>query len=115
MTDISYINWLSMSDKALSQQIGAYIKHHRLEQNKSQGALALAAGISRSTLSLIERGETVTLATFIQILRALDLLHVMEAFVVPKTISPLALAKMEQSKRQRARGEKKIDTTKSDW
>ncbi|KXK51732.1 MAG: helix-turn-helix protein [Chlorobi bacterium OLB5] len=73
--------------------------------------LASAAGISRSTLSLLERGETVTLATLIQVLRVLDQLHVIEAFTVPQTISPLALAKMEKEKRKRA-SRKKEETQK---
>lgn len=101
MTDLSYINWDSMSDKALSEHIGAFIKHHRMDQNKTQEMLANAAGISRSTLSLLERGETVTLATLIQALRVLDQLNVMEAFSVQQIISPLALAKIEREKRKR--------------
>lgn len=95
-----------MSDKALAEQIGAFIKHHRMEQNQTQETLANAAGISRSTLSLLERGETVTLATLIQVLRILDLLHVMEVFWIQQTISPLALAKMEKNKRKRASGKR---------
>ncbi len=106
MTDLSYTNWDSMSDKALAEHIGAFINYHRLDQNKTQGVLANAAGISRSTLSLLERGETVTLTTLIQTLRALDHLQVMEVFSVTQTISPLALVKMEKEKRQRARGKK---------
>ena len=106
MTDISYTNWDSMNDKALAEQIGAFIKHHRMEQNKTQDVLANAAGISRSTLSLLERGETVTLATLIQVLRVLDQLHVMDVFMVQQTISPMALAKMEKNKRKRASGKK---------
>ena len=115
MTENSYNNWVSMSDMALVEYIGVFIKHHRLEQNKSQETLAQAAGISRSTLSLLEGGKTVTLTTLIQVLRVLDLLHIMEAFVVPKTISPLAMAKIEQEKRQRASGKKKNEMGKSDW
>lgn len=107
MTDISYMNWVSMSDKALAEHIGAFINHHRLDQNKTQEVLASAAGISRSTLSLLERGETVTLTTLIQTLRALDQLNVLEVFTVKKTISPLALAKIEKEKRQRARVSRK--------
>ncbi len=106
MNDLPYTNWASMSDKALAEQIGTFVKHHRLELNKTQDILAHAAGISRSTLSLLERGETVTMATFIQVLRVLDQLQVMDAFVVQKSISPLALAKMEQEKRIRARNKK---------
>ena len=106
MTEISYKNWDSMSDKALVEHIGAFIKHHRMEQNKTQDVLANAAGISHSTLSLLERGETVTLATLVQVLRVLDQLHVMEVFMVQQTISPLALAKMEKDKRKGASGKK---------
>jgi len=102
MNDISYTNWDAMSDKALAEQIGTFIKHHRIEQNKTQDTVAKDAGISRSTLSLLERGETVTLATLIQVLRVLDQLQLMEAFVVQQSISPLALAKMEMNKRKRA-------------
>jgi transcriptional regulator with XRE-family HTH domain len=108
-------NWTSMSDHALSGQIGAFVRHHRLEQNRTQDALAHAAGISRSTLSLLERGQTVTLATLIQVLRVLDQLQVMDAFVVEQRISPLALARMQKENRQRARGKQGSDTTKHDW
>ena len=102
MNDKTFKIWQSMSDQALSAQIGAFVKHHRLECNKSQDVLAHEAGISRSTLSLLERGETVTLATFIQVLRVLDQLQVMDAFEVHPQISPLALAKAELKKRRRA-------------
>ncbi len=115
MTDISYKNWDSMSDKAIAQHIGTFIKHHRLEQNKTQKVLAQAAGISRSTLSLLERGETVTLATLVQVLRVLDQLHIMDVFTVQQTISPLILAKMEKEKRKRARGKNEESKSEKDW
>ncbi len=115
MTDISYSKWDSMSDKALAMHIGAFIKHHRMEQNKTQDVLANAAGISRSTLSLLERGETVTLATVIQVLRVLDKLYVLEVFSVQQDISPLMLAKMEKDKRKRARGKGEETQNENDW
>jgi transcriptional regulator with XRE-family HTH domain len=108
-------NWTSMSDQALAGQIGAFVRHHRLEQNRTQDALAHAAGISRSTLSLLERGQTVTLATLIQVLRVLDQLQVMDAFVVQQRVSPLVLARMQKEKRQRARGKQGDETTEYDW
>lgn len=97
-----------MSDKAITAHLGNFIKHHRMEQRKTQEELARAAGISRSTLSLLERGETVTLSTFIQVLRVLDVLYVMDAFTIVKTISPLALAKEAKSQRYRIRTKKDI-------
>ncbi|MEI6692494.1 MAG: helix-turn-helix transcriptional regulator [Chlorobium sp.] len=115
MTALSYNNWHSLSDTALTEQIGDFVKHHRLEQNKTQDKLAHAAGISRSTLSLLERGKTVTLATLIQVLRVLDKLHVMDFFTVQQSISPLAMATLEQGKRKRARNNKTNDLEETDW
>ena len=100
-----------MSDKALIKHIGSFIKHHRLEQNKSQTELANDAGISRSTLSLLERGEPVALLTLIQVLRMLDKLEVLEVFTVEPTISPMMVAEMELKKRKR--GSKKSDSDNS--
>jgi transcriptional regulator with XRE-family HTH domain len=117
MTDLSYIELVSMSDKALAAHIGAFIKHHRMEQNRTQNELATAAGISRSTLSLLERGETVTVATLIQVLRILDQLSVLQVFNIKQTPSPLAMAKALRNKRQRAKNTstKRNNPEETDW
>ncbi len=115
MNEISYTNWPAMSDKALAEHIGAFIRYHRLEQNITQDSLAHAAGISRSTLSQLEKGGTVTLATLIQVLRVLDQLHVLEVFKVDRNPGPLSLVKMYKDIKQRARQkqEEKIDLRKN--
>jgi len=115
MTDLSFTEWHTKSDQQLAAHIGAFVRHHRLEQNKTQEILSKEAGISRSTLSLLEHGETVTLATLIQVLRVLDQLQVMEAFDVKQRVSPIALAKAEQNSRKRVRNTKTIDPEKTDW
>ncbi len=115
MNEISYKNSNTTSDRKLSEDIGDFIKHHRVDQNKTQNELSKAAGISRSTLSLLERGETVTLATLIQVLRVLDKLNVLEGFSVEQTLSPLALAKLEKKKRQRVRKGKGENGGESNW
>jgi len=115
MINNSYINWQSMSDFALSVEIGKFIKHHRLQKNQTQNDLAKDAGISRSTLSLLERGETVTIATLLQVLRVLDLLQIMDVFKVEQQISPIEQAKLEQKKRKRARSSKNNQSNVSDW
>jgi transcriptional regulator with XRE-family HTH domain len=83
--------------------MGRYIQFHRLEQNKSQQQVSEAAGISCSTLSLLEHGETVTLHNFLKVLRVLKLLHICDAFVIHQTYSPLALAKLAKKERKRSR------------
>lgn len=106
----------TMSDDAIVRSIGAYIKHHRLEQNKTQSSLAEEAGINRSTLVEFEKGMRVNIITFIQLLRALNLLHVMEQFKITPQLSPIQLAELQQAKRKRASKTKKaIKKNKSNW
>lgn len=114
MNDKTYIDWVSMSDKALASTIGAFIKHNRLNQNKTQNEVSKDAGISRSTLSLLERGETVTLSTIIQVLRVLDLLYLMSIFEVNDQISPIEYAKLQKNKRKRASNKNANTNTKED-
>jgi transcriptional regulator with XRE-family HTH domain len=108
MNDISYKKSLSLSDKALVAQIGSFIQHQRVKQNRSQEDVSDAAGISRSTLSLLERDGQTTLNTFIRVLRVLDLLYVLDTFKVSNEISPLAYAKMKKKERKKA--SKRTDT-----
>ncbi|MES2457385.1 MAG: helix-turn-helix transcriptional regulator [Bacteroidota bacterium] len=100
MSDISY-NY-NNSDVLILKQIGRFIKEKRIEKNINQDSLASDAVISRSTLSLIERGENVSLINLIKILRTLDALYVLDSFKIETQISPMLLAEEEQKKRKRA-------------
>lgn len=116
MNDKSNKKWYASSDKMLNEAVGQFIKHHRTEQQLTQQDVANRANISRSTLSLLERGETVTVTTLLQVLRVLNLLYIMDVFTVHKTISPIALAKAEQAERQRVRGKSVPNSKKeSEW
>ena len=114
--DKTDIKWKAMSDSAIMRIIGAFIKHNRLEQNKTQNQLAEEAGINRTTLVDFEKGMRSNIITFIQLLRALNLLHVMEQFKITQQVSPIQLAEMEQAKRKRASKTKKTTKkSKSNW
>ena len=104
-----------MSDNVLAKHIGRFVKEKRMEMNKTQDVLAHAAGISRSTLSLLEKGEPVTLATLLQVLRVLDQLHILDVFSVQPTVSPIQLANIELKKRKRASGRTSDSSNKSTW
>lgn len=98
------MNIAQLSDLAILQMIGEYIKKKRIDTNKTQDVLATEAGISRSTLSLLERGEKVNLITLIQVLRVLDELQLLEAFEVKTQISPIEYMKLQKKyERKRVR------------
>lgn len=109
--------WHAMSDPAMLEQLGEFIKQTRLQQNKTQQQVATAAGINRSTMVQIEKGGGGTLISFIQILRALEQLQIFEHFEIKQQFSPLQLARLEQNKRQRASTKKDTQNKKpkSDW
>lgn len=114
MNDISYNNMDLLSDKALMEQIGRFVQSHRLNQNKTQDEVSRAAGMSRSTLSLLERGEKVRIDSLIQVLRVLGLLHVMDVFQIQEEISPLDYAKIKKKQRKQASSKKSDDQNKDD-
>lgn len=112
MIEITNIYNNSISDKAVLELIGTYLKETRLRQNKTQQELAEAAGINRSTLVQIESGGGGGLLTFVQIMRALDQLAVFKNFEISEQISPLLLAKLQRNKRQRASSASKTSLSK---
>jgi transcriptional regulator with XRE-family HTH domain len=116
MMNLNNINWSILSDSAIIESLGAFIKQHRLDQNITQADLADRASINRSTLSEFERGTRVSLITFIQLLRALDLLHVLDTFTIEQKISPLELAKKNSDTRKRAsKSSEQVDEPGVDW
>ena len=108
-------NWVAMSDSAIIDAIGKYVKNKRLSINKTQAQTAKEAGINRWTLGQLENGESITMASLIQILRALDLLQLLEIFKIEEKISPIELAQLESQKRQRARGKEENQKPITDW
>lgn len=109
------MDWLSMSDKAIISTIGGYVKQQRLLQNKTQAKIAITAGVNRWTVSQLEKGKAISLISLLQILRALDLLHVLDNFKIETQQSPLELAKLDKKKRQRARGKDNNEQNESEW
>ncbi len=98
--------WIAMSDNAIIAALGELIKHTRLKENKTQAKLATEAGINRWTLGQLEKGESVTLSSLIQVMRALNLLYLLNGFTIDETISPIEYARMQEKKRQRASRQK---------
>ena len=92
-------NWYSMSDAVVVKTLCQSIKQLRLNKNISQDELAERSGISRITISRMESSKAINLLTFVQLLRALDNLELLNNLVVEPEISPILL--MEQMKKYR--------------
>ncbi|MVZ63748.1 helix-turn-helix domain-containing protein [Sphingobacterium humi] len=114
MNDLSHIS--SLSDAAIIRAIGEFIKAKRIDSNLTQDEVAEQAAVSRSTLSLMERGENTALINLLKVLRVLDALYVLNLFTVTEPISPLQLAKEDEKKRKRAsRNNKPNDKAYTEW
>lgn len=111
MNDISHIK--NLSDTAILQEIGTFIKTKRIAQGLTQKELSERASISRSTLSLMELGKNTALINLIKVLRILEVLYVFESFKIEQTISPLQLAKEDAKKRKRASKKRKNKNEKN--
>jgi len=94
MSEKSYIT--SLSDKAILSEIGTFITQRRIELQITQAELAKRAVLSRSTVSLMERGESISLSNLLKLLRILDALYVLNAFKVQEEKNSTALAVQEQ-------------------
>jgi transcriptional regulator with XRE-family HTH domain len=96
-------DWVALSDSAILQKIGRFVKHRRIQMGYTQEELGRKACLNRWTISQIENGEPIQLASFIRILRILDALYVFTGMEVAQSVSPIALAKLKIREKHRVR------------
>lgn len=75
----------------------------RLARNTTQKQLATEAGVSLRTISRLEKGEGVSLDTFIRVLLALGIQHGLESLLPDPAIRPMDRIGGGASERMRAR------------
>lgn len=90
-----------MSDPAIWEEIGRRFRELRLRKNLTQEELAGRTQTSVTRIKSLEAGKG-KLETMIAVLRELDALDNLEAFLPDPRISPLQIVKMRGKKRQRA-------------
>ena len=61
-------NWLFLTEKEILLEIGRRLKKIRLQHNLTQKDLSREVGLSVSTISLIEQGNSTTVESLIRIL-----------------------------------------------
>jgi transcriptional regulator with XRE-family HTH domain len=92
-----------LTDDAVLEELGRRLAHTRLERNVSQAELAAEAGISKTTLERIERGDPVQINNFVRVLRALGQLDELDHVVPEPLPRPLERLSLEGKRRKRAR------------
>jgi len=114
MEDSAFYEY-AMTDHAILVALGQFVRQSRLQKNQTQQQLAAAAGLNRSTIVQLEKGGAGTMLSFIQVLRALEMLALLKPFEVKREISPILLAEMEHKIRKRARPLSSKNLPKSEW
>ena len=95
--------WTERTNSAILKEIAARLKEYRLRRNLQQKEVAENAGVSLDTVARFERGESITLEKFLRIIRVLDMLENIEAFIPEPPPSPILLRKLQGKKRYRVR------------
>lgn len=90
-----------MTPEQVTTELGRRIRAYRLQGNLDQRAVAERAGIARRTLQGLEQGSGSTVETLVRVLKALDRVQSLEAFLPEPSVSPIALFERPKE-RQRA-------------
>jgi transcriptional regulator with XRE-family HTH domain len=92
----------AMTDKEVVREIGRRLRAYRLRLNLGVVDVAERAGINRNTVVNAERGANPRIGTVVAILRVLERLDAVDAFLPEPALSPLQLARTAGRPRQRA-------------
>jgi len=103
------------SDDAVLKEIGNRIAQYRLNQDKTQAALAQEAGVSSRTMTRVERGHSVQASSLIRILRALKLVENLDGLIPEPVASPVQQLKMQGKQRKRASSKTEKPQKKGTW
>lgn len=101
------INFLFATSNQIEKHLGKQIKDNRLLLNTTQVELAKESRISTKTLQRLEKGEGVSLDTFIRVLQALRLQENLKILLPDASIRPVERVRFKGKERQRARPSKR--------
>ena len=96
------MNWYSLSDKAIVEELTKRVKQKRLNLNMTQKELSDKTGLHVQTIKKFESGSSATIQTLIQLLRAFNELEFLEKFMPDPGVSQIELLKLKGKERERA-------------
>ena len=101
------LDFSTSSSAAIAEALCKRLEAIRLSKNISQAALARQAGVSRSTMTRIADGQSVSLDSFIRVIKALGLADHLATLLPDPSIRPVELVTHEGQHRRRASGKRK--------
>lgn len=97
------MDWYSLTNARIETIVGERLKNLRLEYNITQNDLAKKTGLSRVSISKIERGKGVNLSSLIEIMRGLRVLENINYLIPEQEISPIEIIRLKnKTKKKRA-------------
>ena len=100
------MDWNSLSNTAIVQEIGKRLKEYRLKKRYTQQELADRAGISVFSVAQIERGNAVSVSILLPVLRVLQLLDNLELLLPETGPSPVEMLRLKGKMPKRIRSKK---------
>lgn len=82
--------YISSTDREVLQSVGERLRALRKARGLTQEEAAERAGLARSTVVEVEKGENPTLQTVIRLLRGYGRLAALEDFIPTPEVSPMA-------------------------
>ena len=101
------INFSTSSSTAIAATLCKRLEEIRLSMNISQAELAKQAGVSRSTMTRIADGQSISLDSFIRVVKAMGLADHLAALLPDPEVRPVELVNHEGRHRRRASGKRK--------
>jgi len=92
------------SSEVVIDALGKRLDEIRLGRNIAQADLAREAGVSRSTLTRLSGGRTVSLDSFVRVMQALGLADHLAALLPDPGIRPVDRVRLDGTERRRASG-----------
>ncbi len=89
------------TDSTILEELGNRLARIRIQNNLTQASLAEDAGISKPTLERIEAGRDAQVSSLIRILRALDMLYILDDTIPSAKTSPMERLKTKGRERKR--------------
>jgi len=106
-------NYQVASPQQLIREIGQQLEQLRLGMNLSQSTVAIEAGVSRRTITRMEAGETVSLDTFVRVLKVYGVADRLAMIFPEHNVRPIE--RVKRGGKQRKRASSARESSKQAW